>query len=210
MSLLDKLEWRYATKKFDSTKKIPADQLNQVLEAIRLAPSSYGLQQFRLLVVSDHAIREKLAAAAWNQPQLLEASHVLVFAAETKLDTAFVDANIELTAKVRNIGTETLAGWKNMIGDGIKLRSNGDVLVHWAQKQAYIGLGIAISVAAELGLDSCPMEGFDPEEFDQILGLKEKNLTATVILPVGYRSEDDGYIQLAKVRRPADEFFIAY
>ncbi|SFO00047.1 Nitroreductase [Chitinophaga sp. YR627] len=208
MFILDKFHWRYATKKFDPARRIPERQLHLLTEAIRLAPSSYGLQHYRLLVITDETIRQQLASAAWNQPQLLEASHVLLFAAETRIDETFVKDNIDLMATTRGVERETLAGWESMIMDGIRLRSHGEVMLNWAQKQAYIGLGVAVSVAAEMGIDSCPMEGFDVKEFDRILHLGEENLTATVLLPVGYRAADDMYVQLPKVRRPEAQFLI--
>ncbi len=132
----------------------------------------------------------------------------MIFGARTKIDRAYVEENLELVAKIRKIERETLVGWESLIMSGIQSRSYGDVIINWAQKQAYIGLGIAISVAAELGIDSCPMEGFNASEFDRILGLKEQHLTATVLLPIGYRANDDPYIQLPKVRLPKNEFLI--
>jgi nitroreductase/dihydropteridine reductase len=207
MSLTDKLKWRYATKKFDSTKKIAAEKLNNVLEAIQLAPSSLGLQHYRVLVIEDAATREKLRAAAYGQPQITDASQLIVFAAETGIDEAFGKSYIDNIALVRKTPRENLAGLEGMVLGAINSRTPENRLL-WAQRQAYIALGVLISATAELDIDSCPMEGFDPAQFDEILGLKEKGLTATVIATIGYRAEDDPYSQLAKVRRPKDEFFI--
>jgi len=207
MSLTDKLKWRYATKKFDNSKKISADKLDAVLEAVQLAPSSYGLQHYRILVIEDAAIREKLRGAAYGQSQITDASQLIVFAAETSIDENFVKNYIDHVADVRKTTRESLATFESVVSGSVIARTPENRLI-WAQKQAYIALGILISATAELEIDSCPMEGFDPAQFDEILGLKEKGLTATVIATIGYRAEDDPYSQLAKVRRPKDEFFI--
>jgi nitroreductase/dihydropteridine reductase len=207
MSLTDKLKWRYATKKFDSTKKIAAEKLETVLEAIQLSPSSLGLQHYRVLIIKDAATRQKLRAAAYGQSQITDASQLIVFAAETGIDEAFGKKYIDNIALVRKTPRENLAGLEDMVLGAINSRTPVDRLI-WAQKQAYIALGVLISVTAELDIDSCPMEGFDPVQFDEILGLKEKGLTTTVIATIGYRAEDDPYSELAKVRRPKDEFFI--
>jgi nitroreductase/dihydropteridine reductase len=207
MSLTDKLKWRYATKKFDSTKKIAAEKLETILEAVQLSPSSLGLQHYRVLIIEDAATREKLRAVAYGQSQITDASQLIVFAAETSIDEAFGKKYIDNIALVRKTPRENLAGLEAMVLGAINSRTPENRLL-WAQKQAYIALGVLISATAELDIDSCPMEGFDPAQFDEILGLKEKGLTATVIATIGYRAEDDPYSQLAKVRRPKDEFFI--
>jgi nitroreductase/dihydropteridine reductase len=207
MSLIDKLKWRYATKKFDSTKKIAAEKLETILEAVQLSPSSLGLQHYRVLIIEDAATREKLRAVAYGQSQITDASQLIVFAAETGIDEAFGKKYIDNIALVRKTPRENLAGFEGMVLGAINSRTPVDRLI-WAQKQAYIALGVLISVTAELDIDSCPMEGFDPVQFDEILGLKEKGLTTTVIATIGYRAEDDPYSRLPKVRRPKEELFI--
>jgi len=207
MSLVDKLNWRYATKKFDSTKKIVADKLQTVLDAVQLAPSSLGLQHYRVLVIEDADIRAKLRGAAYGQAQITDSSQLIVFAAETNINEAFGKKFIDNVAAVRQTPRENLAGYEGMVLGAINGRSPEQLLV-WAQKQAYIGLGVLVTAAAEQDVDICPMEGFDPAQFDEILGLKEKGLTATVIAAVGYRADDDPTAKLAKVRRPQSEFFI--
>ncbi|TSD64721.1 NAD(P)H-dependent oxidoreductase [Inquilinus sp. KBS0705] len=207
MSLTDKLNWRYATKKFDSTKKIAADKLEALLSALQLAPSSLGLQHYRILVIEDAAIRAKLREAGYGQSQITDASQLIVFAAETNMNEDFASKYINLVAETRNTSAQNLEGYKTMVMGAINNRTPEQLLI-WAQKQAYIALGVLITASADLDIDSCPMEGFDASKFDEILGLKEKGLTATVMATIGYRAEDDTYAQLAKVRRPAAELFI--
>ncbi|MBB5397375.1 NAD(P)H-dependent oxidoreductase [Mucilaginibacter sp. AK015] len=207
MSLVDKLNWRYATKKFDSSKKLAADKLQNILDAVQLAPSSIGLQHYRVLVVEDASIREKLKLAGYGQSQITDASQVIVFAAETNIDEAFGRKYIDNVATTRGVPRETLAGFESMVLNTINARTPAELLV-WAQKQAYIALGVLVTAAAEQDIDVCPMEGFDPAGFDEVLGLKEKGLTATVIATIGYRAQDDKMSNAAKVRRPAEEFFI--
>jgi nitroreductase/dihydropteridine reductase len=207
MSLVDKLNWRYATKKFDSTKKIAADKLQNILDAAQLAPSSLGLQHYRILVIEDAETRAKLCAVAYGQSQITDASQLIVFAAETNINEDFGKKYIDNVAATRNVPREALAGFEGAVLGSINSRTPEQLLV-WAQKQAYIALGVLITAAAEQDVDICPMEGFDPSAFDEILGLKEKGLTATVMATIGYRAEDDDLSKAAKVRRPADELFI--
>ncbi|WP_192901979.1 nitroreductase family protein [Mucilaginibacter psychrotolerans] len=207
MSLTDQLKWRYATKKFDSTKRLSAEQLDYLLEAIQLAPSSYGLQHYKVIVVENPEVRAKLREAAYGQPQVTDASQLIVFAAETNIDEAYVKSFVDLVAETRNVSRESLAGLEGMVLGGIANRTPEQLLL-WAQKQAYIALGILLAAVAAEGIDAVPMEGFDPAKFDEILGLKEKGLTATVIAAVGFRAEDDAYSKLVKVRRPQSELFI--
>lgn len=207
MSLIDKLKWRYATKKFDATKKIAADKLQAVLDAVQLAPSSLGLQHYRILVIEDADTRAKLRAAAYGQPQITDASQVIVFAAETNINEDFGKKYIDNVAATRGLKREDLAGFEGMVLGAINGRTPEQLLL-WAQKQAYIALGVLVTAAADQDIDICPMEGFDPTQFDEILGLKAKGLTATVIATIGYRADDDATSHFAKVRRPADELFI--
>jgi nitroreductase/dihydropteridine reductase len=207
MSIIDKLKWRYATKKFDSTKKLTAEQLDTLLTAVQLAPSSYGLQSYKVLVVEDAAIREQLKAAAHGQVQLTDASAVIVFASETIIDANLVHHYVDNIAKTRGMDRTHLKGLEDMM-IGTTDRLAEDQKIAWSHKQTYIALGFLLAAAAELGIDACPMEGFDAGKFDEILGLKDKGLTASVIAPIGFRSEDDNYGKLAKVRRPKEELFI--
>lgn len=209
MNIIEKLKWRYAVKKFDTRRKLTNDQLAYLLEAINLAPTSYGLQPFKVLLVEDKAIREKLKAQAWGQGQVTDASQLIIFAAQTKLSAKDVDAFVANISKTRNIPVEALAEYEGMMKNTIQSRTP-EQLTQWAARQAYIALGFLLSAAASANIDACPMEGFSNEAFDDLLGLKEKGLTSVVMATVGYRSEDDGYQNLAKVRKPLEEIIIKY
>lgn len=207
MSLIDKLNWRYATKKFDSTKKLSAEQLDTLLTAVQLSPSSYGLQSYKVLVVEDAAIRQQLREAAYGQAQLTDASQVIVFATETKIDEALVNKYVDLIAATRQLSLDKLEPYQQVMAGTVN-RLAHEQKINWSNKQAYIGLGVLLTAAADLGIDACPMEGFDSSKFDEILGLNKLGLTTTVIAPVGFRADDDNYSQLPKVRKPKEELFI--
>lgn len=207
MALLEQLKWRAAIKQFDSTKKLTQAQLDELLAAVQLSPSSAGLQPYRIIVVDDAETRGKLREAAYGQAQITDASQLIVFAAETAVDEELVKNYIDLIAATRNVDREQLAGFEQMIVASVTAKSREERVI-WAQKQAYIALGVLSAAAADLQIDSCSMEGFSPAAFDEILGLKEKGLTASVIAAVGFRSEEDVYSKAAKVRKPADKLFI--
>jgi len=207
LALTDKLKWRAAIKKFDNTKKLNKEQLAQLLEAIQLAPTSLGLQHFRVLVIEDIETRKKLKEAGYSQPQLTDASQIIVFAAETNINEEFGKNYIDLVAHTRGVERDTLAGFEDAVLGAINRLTDEQKLI-WAQKQAYIALGVLLSAAADLNIDATPMEGFDAAKFDEILKLKEKGLTTTVIATVGFRAQDDFYSKQLKVRRPKEEFFI--
>ncbi|CAL67622.1 NAD(P)H-dependent oxidoreductase [Christiangramia forsetii] len=194
------LNWRYATKKFDSRKEISEEDLNTLLESVQLSASSYGLQPYEVIVVKDQKIREKLKAAAWNQTQVTDASYLMVFANLTHVNEAYVNTYLDNIAETRNMSREDLKGMEDMIRN-TTLQLPADAQNTWAAKQAYIALGNLLSAAASQKIDACPMEGFDAAKFDEILGLKDRNLTTAVIAPIGYRSEDDQYQHLTKVRK---------
>ncbi|MBT8296080.1 MAG: NAD(P)H-dependent oxidoreductase [Gramella sp.] len=194
------LNWRYATKKFDPSKKLSEENLNSLLESIQLTASSYGLQPYEILVIKDLETREKLKAVAWNQNQITDAPYLLVFANLKSVSGAYVDSYLDNIAQTRNITREDLKGMEDMIKN-TTLQLPQEAQNTWAAKQAYIALGNLLAAAANLKIDTCPMEGFDAVKFDEILGLGEKNLTTAVIAPIGYRSEEDHYQHLAKVRK---------
>lgn len=207
MSLIEKLNWRYATKKFDSNKKLSKTQLDELLKAVHLSPSSSGLQAYKILVVTDPAIRQKLREAAYGQPQLTDASHIIIFASETNLDAAYVKNYIDHIAKTRQIGRESLDGFEQAINGNIN-KLTAEQKIEWSHKQTYIALGVLLTAAAEMSIDSCPMEGFSAAKFDELLGLTEKGLTTSVIAAVGFRSEDDDFSKFVKVRKPEEHMFI--
>jgi nitroreductase len=203
---IENLNWRYATKLFDNSKSVSEEELNKILEAIQLSASSYGLQPYKILVIEDKELKEKLKLAAFNQPQLTDASHILVFANYTSIDENYINAYIENIAETRNTTSENLKGFKNMLtGSILSLKSEDQN--QWAAKQTYIALGNLLSAAAALKIDACPMEGFDTEKFDNILGLKEKGLTTAAIATIGYRSEADKSQHAPKVRKNKTELF---
>jgi len=207
MSLVESLQKRAAIKKFDPSKKISAGQLDQLQSAIQLAPSSLGLQSFKVIVVQDPETRAKLRAAGYNQAQITDASALFVFASLTNLDEAFGKKFIDLVAHTRSVDRASLEGLEQMVLGTLSSRTDDQKLA-WSHKQTYIALGVLVSEAAELGIDAAPMEGFDAAQFDEILGLKEKGLTTSVIAAVGFRAEDDVYSKMIKVRRPKSELFI--
>lgn len=207
MSLIDKLQWRAAIKKFDATKKLSAAQLDNLLSAIQLAPSSLGLQSYKVIVVEDAATRQKLREAGYNQPQITDASQLIVFASETRIDEAFGKGYINLIAKTRGIPVESLSGFQQMVLGSLSNQTD-EQKISGSHKQTYIALGVLLTAAAEMGIDAAPMEGFDAAKFDEILGLKEKGLTTSVIAAIGFRADDDVYSKMAKVRRPKEEMFI--
>jgi len=207
MSLIQPLSWRYATKKFDDAQKLTTEQLQELLKATQLSPSSYGLQHYKILIVEDKAIREQLREAAYGQSQLTDASQVIVFAAETGINEEYIKDYINQIAQERGVSREDLKSFEDSML-GIISHQTGDQIIAWSHKQAYLALGVLLTAAAEMGIDACPMEGFNAVKFDEILGLKEKGLTTSVIAPIGFRSEQDDYAKFAKVRKPDGNLFI--
>lgn len=203
---LENLQWRYATKKFDSEKKLSEEDLEELLESVRLSASSYGLQPYEVIVVSDPETREKLKAAAWNQSQITDASQLIVFANYRKISSDHVSEYMQNISETREVPRENLSGMEKMINNTIESRTEENQQV-WGSKQTYIALGNLLSSAASMRIDTCPMEGFNQDEFDEILGLKDKNLQSSVIAAVGYRSEEDQNQHLEKVRKNKTELF---
>jgi nitroreductase len=198
--LLGQLRWRYATKKFDPARRIPEDVWAALEDAIVLTPSSYGLQPWKALVLTDPAVRAKLRAAAWNQPQVTDCSHLVVFAIRKNLDEQYVKKYIDRIVEVRHTPAASLEGFRQMMVGDIVQGPRSREADHWSARQAYIALGNLLTSVALLGLDACPMEGFDPDKYNQILGLSERGLSAVVQCAIGYRAQDDDSAKYAKVR----------
>ncbi|MQA41111.1 NAD(P)H-dependent oxidoreductase [Rugamonas aquatica] len=199
--VIDKLNWRYATKKFDAAKKVDDAKLEHILEAIRLAPTSSGLQPFEVFVVNNPELRAKIQAVGWNQAQITESSHLLVFAAWDNITEARVNMMFDLTNEQRGFINEGWEAYRKQLL-GIVAARGEKANFDSAARQAYIALGVAMVAAAFEGVDATPMEGFDPAAVDEILSLKERNLRSVVILPIGYRQpEGDWLVNLKKVRR---------
>lgn len=205
MEFLNALKWRFATKVYDASKKIPEDKFAQLLEAARLAPSSYGLESWGFVVVENPEMRAKLREVAWGQAQVTDASHLVIFCRQKDLTVADADALMDRTAKTRGIDASVLDGYKQMVLGSITGRDEA-AKAEWTAKQVYLALGMFLSACAVEGIDATPMEGFDPAKFDEILGLEAKGLKSVVICPVGYRGEDK-YAGAAKVRKNAEQVF---
>lgn len=216
-NIIDALNRRYATKKFDTTKKISQEDMDVLLESLRLSPSSFGLQPRKFIHVTSPEIRTQLQENSRGQAQVTEASDLIVIAVRTTLNENDVEIYTQdmketrgkdidkLPEDMKNI--EKLMEYKNMMLNTIAARTP-EQLKGWNQKQAYIAMGILITTAALLGIDTCPMEGFDPAKYDEILGLNKLWLTATIVIPVGYRSNEDKYADLAKVRFSKEKLII--
>ncbi|WP_257304337.1 NAD(P)H-dependent oxidoreductase [Geothrix campi] len=199
-SLLQQLTWRYATKKFDSSKKISAADWAVIEQALVLTPSSYGLQPWKFIVVTDPALKTKLRPASWNQSQVEDCSHLVVLTAKQDITEADVDRFIARIVEVRGATVESLAGYKGyMVGDLVK-GSRHAIIQEWAARQTYIALGNLMTSAALLGVDACPFEGIEPAKYDEILGLKGSGFTTISACPLGYRAADDKYASVPKVR----------
>lgn len=202
---LEKLDWRYAVKKMDPTKSVAQADVDLIIEAIRMAPTSSGLQPFELLVITNDEIRADIQKVAWNQAQITEGSHLLVFAAWDNYTEARIDAVTAQMAAARGGMTETLEGYYTNLKK-MYLPREAEVNYEHAARQSYIALGFAMAAAAELGVDCTPMEGFDPSKVDEILGLKDKGLRSVTLLPLGVRAESGDWLKdMPKVRKPKAE-----
>ncbi|MGA2685623.1 MAG: NAD(P)H-dependent oxidoreductase [Verrucomicrobiota bacterium] len=198
--LVNALEWRYATKVFDPDKKIPAELWQTLERALVLSPSSYGLQPYRFLLIRDAAKRAALLPHSWNQKQVVDCSHYIVFTARTKMTEADIDRFLALTSRVRNLPAEALSAYRGMMVGDLVQGPRSKIAHEWATRQAYIALGNLMTCAAVLGVDACPMEGFVPAEYDRVLGLENSDYASVVCCALGYRSANDKYAGLAKVR----------
>ena len=206
MDLIERLNWRYAAKKLDPARKVPEEKVSRILEAARLAPTSSGLQPYEILVVTNSALRERIKPVAWNQGQVTDCSHLLVFAAWDDYTPERINSMFDLTNTVRGIKNEGWENYRQMLL-GIVADRGTEANYQAAARQAYIGLGAALIAAAFEEVDATPMEGFDPAAVDEILDLKSKNLRSVVMLPLGYRAtEGDWLVNLKKVRRSRENF----
>ena len=203
--LLQQLHWRYATKKFDSTKTIAPDVWQTLIESLVLAPSSFGLQPWKFFVVTNPEIRQQLLEHSWGQTQVVDASHLVVLAFKKGVDATDVDRFIENTSQVRQVAIENLQGYANVIKGFLAKPPYPLDIDEWSKRQVYIALGQFMTSAALLGIDTCPMEGFNPSKYDEILGLTEQGYASVVVCPAGYRAENDKSATQAKVRYPAQE-----
>ena len=204
--LIEKLNWRYATKGMNPAKVVPDDKLEHILEAARLAPTSSGLQPFEIIVVTNTAVREQIKPIAWNQAQITDGSHLLVFAAWDNYTADRINMMFDLTNEMRGFKNEGWENYRQMLL-GMYPQRDAEVNYQHAARQAYIGLSAALIAAAFEGVDATPMEGFDADALDKILNLRERGLRSVAIMPIGYRQEDkDWLVNLKKVRRPREQF----
>ena len=204
--IIESMNWRYATKKFDPEKKISENDLAIIKESLRLTASSYGLQPIKFLFVSDPEIREQLVVASYGQRQVAEASHLLVICVTDELGEKEIEEYMHLISKTRGIDPDKLTGFSKMINNSTKYMEP-EQLRQWIASQAYIALGQLLLTCATLRIDSTPMEGFIKEEYDRILNLKEKNLRSVLVCPIGYRHSEDPNLTREKVRKSTDDLF---
>jgi nitroreductase len=203
--LLAALEWRYATKVFDATKKIPAEVWSALERTLVLTPSSHGLQPYKFLIVNTPAKRAELLPHSWKQKQVVDASHFVVFTVRTEMKEADVDRFVKRAAEVRKLPVETMNAYRGMMVGDVVNGPRGKIAREWATRQAYIALGNLMTAAAIVGVDTCPMEGIVPLEYDKVLGLENSGNTTVVACALGYRSANDKYAGFAKVRYETKE-----
>lgn len=206
-NFLNNQNWRYATKKFDATKKVSAEDLNTLKEAIRLSSSSYGLQPYKVIIVENPELRAQLQPAAWGQSQIVEASHLFIFANDTNIGDEAIDEFLNAISVERETPLESLAGYGDFMKSKISTLEPAVKNV-WTSKQTYLALGNLLNAAAELKIDVTPMEGFVPAQVNEILGLDKLNLNASLIATVGYRHEEDTTQFYKKVRKSQEDLFI--
>lgn len=208
MALLQDLQWRYATKKYDSTKKVAQSDIDKIVESVRLAPTSSGLQQFKLIVITNQELKEKIVPIAWGQQQVADCSHLLVFAAWDRYTAERIDTMYDFITDERSLPRGQLSAYTERLKGAYLPQSDAENFSHTAH-QTYIGLGIAMVQAAELKVDSTPMEGFSGPELDKLLNLNELGLKSVSMLALGYRdTEGDWLVNMKKVRVPKSEFII--
>lgn len=203
---IESLEWRYATKKFNPEKQVSDQDIEYLKEAVRLSVSSFGLQLYKVLIIKDKDIKARLVEPTYNQKQVEQASHVFIFCSILNPGDSHVDKFIENISNIREVSVDSIKGFGDLMKKFIKDKTPAQVEV-WADKQNYIAMTNLLNACAYLGIDSCPMEGFSPQKYDEVLGLTEKNLKACLVVPVGYRADDDKYSKSAKVRKCSEEIF---
>lgn len=206
-AIIEDLNWRYAVKKYDTEKKLTANHVEILKESVRLAPSSVGLQAYKVLDVVNPEIREKLRLASYNQSQITDASHLFVFCYMEQIDSSYVDFMVQNMAETRNVSIDSLNGYHKSLLNTIQNQEQEKRNI-WASKQTYIALGHLLHTAAQLRVDATPIEGFIANEYDEILGLKSKGLKAAIVCSLGFRHSEDKHQHLKKVRKPLDDLFL--
>lgn len=207
MNSIESLKWRYAVKKFDENMVVSKEHINILKEAFNLTATSYGLQPIKLIIIKNKELQKSLVEHSWHQEQVAQASHLLVICTQNIVDKNTVEQYFKMVKEIRNTPDEILDPFKSYLSDSISQKTKEEIKA-WAKNQAYLALGNLLTVCAIEQIDSCPMEGFIPEKYDEILNLQEKNLSATLVLPIGYRAEDDFMKDLKKVRKNMDEMVL--
>jgi hypothetical protein len=207
MDVLTGLQWRYATKKFDNTKNIPSEKMDIITKAFNLTATSYGLQPVRLVVINNKELQNQLLPHAMGQRQVAEASHLLVFCIEKNVKSPYVHEYFNNVRDTRATPEKTLAPFRQMLADKFDAQQK-DETRNWAINQAYLAMGNLMTVCALEGIDACPMEGFKPEQFDDVLELADLNIASVLIMPIGYRADDDMFAAFEKVRRSTEDTVI--
>ena len=205
-NFIENQNWRYATKKFDATKKVSTEDLETLKKAIQLSSSSYGLQLYKVFIIENPEVRAQLQPASWGQSQIVDASHLLVFANIVDVQESHIDAYVQNITDTRGLSVEDLKGYSDFMKSKIVPLPVEQKAV-WTSKQTYLALGNLLNAAAELKIDVTPMEGFEPEKYNEILGLDKLGLNASLVAAIGYRHEEDATQHYAKVRKPIEELF---
>lgn len=206
--VLQAMQWRYACKKFDSTKKVPEDIVDDLLKILNLTATSLGMQLLKVIVIRDQEIKKQLLPCAYNQHQVVDCSHLLVLCRYNHVDENLVDEYVNRSASTRemDVNSPKIQGFKNMVMSTVSMAD--EKKVQWMTNQVYIALGNLLTSCAMVHVDSCPMEGFDPAKVDEVLKLQDYGLSSVLLCPLGYRHEEDVYSKFAKVRRPISDFII--
>ncbi|WP_413613212.1 NAD(P)H-dependent oxidoreductase [Bdellovibrio sp. HCB-110] len=202
-NIKEALEWRYATKRYDATKKISENDWNLLKQSLHLSPSSYGVQPWKFLVIENPEVREKLKAVSWNQTQVTDASHYVVFLYKQEVDPQFIQKFVDRIVEVRGVPAESLDGYKGMMIENLAKAPDEKIRV-WSQRQAYIAMGFLLQTAALLKIDATPMEGLDATAYDKILGLEGSGYKTVATVALGYRHPEDSFQNLKKVRFAED------
>lgn len=207
MNLTDALRWRYATKKFDPTNSVKEETVHQLLEATNLSATSYGLQPFKFIVIQNQSLQDQLVASSYGQRQVADASHVIVIASRTDINEDYIEEYLNLVETERGLEPGSMDDYKSIMG-GTVTGMPPETMRQWTEKQCYIALGTLLAACALAKIDACPMEGFVAEEYNKILGLEKLNLESTLVVPIGFRSEDDETQHNKKVRRPLENMVV--
>ncbi len=207
MNLKEIMQWRYATKVFDKNKKVPEETLNRILELTNLSATSFGLQPYKTVLVSNQKLKEELVKHSYNQSNIANSSHLVVFASNTNIDKNYVDDFLRLTAETRNIELSSLDNFRKMLHNFIAYKDDKSI-AEWSALQVYLALGTFLVACADEKVDACPIGGFVPDAYDEVLQLEKYNLHSVVVAAVGYRDESDKYQYLKKIRKSADEMII--